>query len=209
MELNNEFDVPVSVDEAWNVLTDIERIAPCMPGAELTDVDGDTYHGVVKVKVGPITAQYQGTATFQERDDVNHRVVLAADGRDTRGQGNANATITALLESKGSGTHVAVTTDLVITGKVAQFGRGVMGDVSAKLLGQFAECLQAMLADDGGGPPAAASDPDSTASGARSIEDPEVAPLDLVGLAGASVLKRVVPVLVVVAAIVVLLVLLL
>ncbi len=149
MELTNTFDVSVPVDTAWAVLTDVERIAPCLPGAQLQEIEGDEYRGIVKVKVGPITAQYKGKATFIEKDDVNHKAVLDASGRDTRGQGNASATITAQLEPSGDGTHVTVTTDLTVTGKVAQFGRGVLADVSAKLLGQFVDNLeQTVLTDD-------------------------------------------------------------
>src|ERR1700726_1670454 len=132
MELSNEFRVGVSVPEAWKVLTDVERIAPMLPGAQLQEVEGDEYRGVVKVKVGPITAQYKGKATFLERDEAAGRLVLRAEGRDTRGQGNANATITASLQPDGDGTRVTVVTDLTVTGKVAQFGRGVLADVSAK-----------------------------------------------------------------------------
>lgn len=156
MELTNEFSVSVPVDEAWAVLTDLERIAPCMPGAQLQEVEGDEFRGIVKVKVGPITAQYKGAASFVERDDANHRAVIRAEGRDTRGQGNASATITATLVPEGSGTHVSVLTDLTVTGKVAQFGRGVMADVSAKLMNQF---VQALEADVLSGSPAAADVP--------------------------------------------------
>ena len=149
MELINTFDVSVPVDTAWAVLTDVERIAPCLPGAQLQEIEGDEYRGIVKVKVGPITAQYKGKATFLEKDDVNHKAVLDASGRDTRGQGNASATITAQLEPNGDGTTVTVTTDLTVTGKVAQFGRGVLADVSAKLLTQFVDNLeQTVLTDD-------------------------------------------------------------
>jgi carbon monoxide dehydrogenase subunit G len=142
VELTNEFTVSVPVDEAWAVLTDLERIAPCMPGAELQEVEGDEYRGIVKVKVGPITAQYKGKATFQSKDDTAHVAVLKAEGRDTRGQGNASALITATLTPDGDGTAVKVVTDLTITGKVAQFGRGVLVDVSGKLLTQFVDCLE-------------------------------------------------------------------
>ncbi|HEV8622936.1 MAG TPA: SRPBCC family protein, partial [Acidimicrobiia bacterium] len=142
MELTNEFVVAVAVDDAWKLLTDVELIAPCMPGAELQEIEGEEYRGIVKVKVGPITAQYKGKATFVEKDDAAHKAVLRAEGRDTRGQGNANATITATLESEGDGTRVKVVTDLAITGRAAQFGRGVMADVSTKLLGQFVDCLE-------------------------------------------------------------------
>ena len=142
MELTNEFHVNVPVERAWAVLTDVELIAPCLPGAALEEVEGDEYRGGVKIKVGPITAQYKGKATFLEKDEANHKAVLRAEGRDTKGQGNANATITATLVSVGGGTDVKVVTDLTITGRVAQFGRGVLADVSAKLLNQFVDCLE-------------------------------------------------------------------
>ena len=159
MELTNEFRVGVPVDDAWAILTDVERIAPCMPGAQLQEVEGDEYRGVVKIKVGPITAQYKGTARFEEQDVVAHRVVLKAEGRDTRGQGNANATVTATLVPDGDATVVTVVTDLTITGKVAQFGRGVLADVSGKLLGQFVDNLERdVLAGVGATTPAASPD---------------------------------------------------
>ncbi|MGK2949320.1 MAG: SRPBCC domain-containing protein [Acidimicrobiales bacterium] len=149
MELTNDFRVALPVDRAWAVLTDLERIAPCMPGAQLQEVEGDEYRGIVKIKVGPITAQYKGKATFLEQDTANHKAVLRAEGRETRGQGNANATITATLTPDGDGTAVSVVTDLTVTGRVAQFGRGVLADVSAKLLGQFVDCLETtVLADE-------------------------------------------------------------
>ncbi len=142
MELTNEFHVPIGIDRAWAVLTDIELIAPCMPGAALEEIEGDEFRGGVKIKVGPITSQYKGKATFLEKDAVAHKAVIRAEGRDTKGQGNANATITAQLVTNGTGTDVKVTTDLTVTGRVAQFGRGVLADVSAKLLGQFVDCLE-------------------------------------------------------------------
>jgi carbon monoxide dehydrogenase subunit G len=143
MDLTNEFQVNVAVADAWAVLTDVERIAPCMPGADLQEVEGDEYRGIVKVKVGPITAQYKGAARFIEKDDAGHKAVLKAEGRDTRGAGNASATITATLREVDGGTRVTVDTDLTVSGKVAQFGRGVLADVSAKLLNQFVDCLEA------------------------------------------------------------------
>ena len=142
MELTNEFTVGVPTEQAWALLTDVERIAPCMPGAELQEVEGDEYRGVVKVKVGPITAQYKGKASFVERDVPGLRAVLRAEGRETRGQGNASATISASLHPDAGGTRVAIVTDLAVTGRVAQFGRGVLADVSTKLLGQFVDCLE-------------------------------------------------------------------
>lgn len=145
MHLTNEFDVGLPVEEAWEVLTDIERIAPCLPGAQLTEVEGDEYRGTVKVKLGAITAQYKGAAHLAVLDPDARRAVLEASGRDTRGAGNASATITAVLVPAGDGTKVTLTTELKVTGKVAQFGRGVMADVSAKLLGQFVENLEATV----------------------------------------------------------------
>jgi carbon monoxide dehydrogenase subunit G len=142
MELTNEFTVDAPIEHAWSVLTDLERIAPCMPGAQLTEVEGDEYRGNVKIKVGPITAQYKGVATFVSKDDAAHTAVLKAEGRDTRGQGNASAMITATLTPAGAGTKVVVGTDLTITGKVAQMGRGVLADVSGKLLDQFVQSLE-------------------------------------------------------------------
>src|SRR5688500_8859207 len=142
MELTNDFRVALPVERAWAVLTDVERIAPCLPGAQLEEIEGDEYRGIVKVKVGPITAQYKGKATFKSKDDAGHVAVLKAEGRDTRGQGNASAVITATLTPDGDGTIVVVETHLTITGKVAQFGRGVLVDVSGKLLTQFVECLE-------------------------------------------------------------------
>jgi len=159
MELAHEFTVDTPVDRAWAVLTDVERIAPCMPGAELTEVDGDTYHGLVKVKVGPITAQYKGTASFVEKDEAARRAVLKAAGRDTRGQGNAAATVTAVMTQQGAGTRVEITTNMTVSGRVAQFGRGVMADVTAKLLQQFVGNLEAnVLAPEGKGEAAGAGD---------------------------------------------------
>ena len=174
MELSNEFRVSVPVDEAWNVLTDVERIAPCMPGAELQEVQGDEYRGIVKVKVGPITAQYKGAARFVEKDDSAHRAVLKAEGRDTRGQGNANATIVATLQPDGKGTAVKVVTDLTVTGKVAQFGRGVLADVSTKLLSQFVDCLHDDLLASSASAPAPVAAP--VAAAAPAVEAPLALP---------------------------------
>ena len=208
MELINTFDVSVPIETAWKVLTDVERIAPCLPGAQLQEIEGNEYRGIVKVKVGPIQAQYKGKATFLERDDVNFKAVLDAAGRDTRGQGNASAIITAQLEPAGEGTHVTVTTDLTVTGKVAQFGRGVLADVSAKLLTQFVDNLeQTVLVDDVIAPPVAeapaaapaAEAPSAAASEEaptiRKIDQPEPEAINLLEQAGSPVLKRAVPVL--------------
>lgn len=149
MELLNDFTVNVPIEEAWVTLTDVERIAPCLPGAQLEEIEGDVYRGKVKVKVGPILAQFKGQATFVEKDDVGHKAVLKAEGRETGGKGNASALITAyLVEESPTTTKVTVKTDLTITGKVAQFGRGALADVSVKLLNQFVEQLETTVLAD-------------------------------------------------------------
>jgi len=172
MELTNEFRVAVPLHEAWMLLTDVERIAPCMPGAELQEIEGDEYRGIVKVKVGPISAQYKGKATFVEQDESTGVAVLRAEGRDTRGQGNANATITATLVADGEGTKVTVTTDLTVTGRVAQFGRGVLADVSSKLLGQFVDCLEANVLGEAPPPPPAPPEVTSMTAGTTAAAPP-------------------------------------
>lgn len=145
MKIENSFTIDAPIADAWELLTNIEWIAPCLPGAKLTDEVDGVYSGSVKIKVGPVTAEYRGSAQFIERDDVNHKAVIDGKGRDSRGAGNAQALITAEMFDKGDQTQVDISTDLKITGKVAQFGRGVMQDVSEKLLGQFADCLATKL----------------------------------------------------------------
>jgi carbon monoxide dehydrogenase subunit G len=152
VQLDHEFTVPVPIGQAWPVLMDVERIAPCMPGATVTKVDGRDVEGTVKVKVGPIVVIYGGTATFLEMDEAGRRAVIEARGRETRGSGTASARVTTQLHEADGKTRVTVSTDLSITGKPAQFGRGVMSDVGAKLLSQFADCLSHELAGSAGGP---------------------------------------------------------
>ena len=209
MDLNNSFEVAADRATAWRVLNDVERIAPCLPGAQLEEIDGDEYKGNVKVKVGPVTAQYKGKATFIEQNEAEGKVVIKGDGRDSRGAGNASALITATLhEIDADNTRVDVYTDLSITGKAAQFGRGVMAEVSAKLMGQFAENLQEVLAQEQAGGDAEAADEavqdtpvEETKveepvvhTGPRKINMPEAEAVDLLDAAGASVFKRVLPV---------------
>jgi carbon monoxide dehydrogenase subunit G len=235
-QLVNEFTVNRPIDEAWAVITDVERIAPCLPGAQLQEIEGEIYRGVVKIKLGSITPAFKGQATFVERDDTAHRALLKAEGRDTGGRGNASAEIEAHAESLSpTSTRVVVTTDLHITGKVAQFGRGIIGDVSKKLMAQFAGNLNTMLDE----PPASAAEPaaatashdaDAAATGApaapgeaaedptpaasalgadtprpaapaaaeapkvRKIDSPASEPVDLAGVAGPAILKRLAPV---------------
>lgn len=206
VELTNEFVVAVPVDVAWSVLIDLERIAPCLPGAQLREVEGDEYRGVVKIKVGPITTSYDGTIRVLERDEDEHRVTLKAEGRETRGQGNVAAVIGAVMSPSAIGTHVVVTTDLAITGKVAQFGRGVLADVSAKLLDQFVLNLESsVLAPLDASATDAAPDAvetrnaddvhevteEESADGEiRHIDSAPAAPLDIVEFAGSSVVRR-------------------
>jgi uncharacterized protein len=198
MKLENEFRVDVPVEEAWRVLLDVERIAPCMPGAQLQEIEGDEYRGIVKVKVGPITAQYKGVARITETDESSRRAVIRAEGRDTRGQGNASATVTATLQPDGAGTRVRIDSDVTITGKVSQFGRGVIADVSAKLLDQFVACLERdVLSGSADASPSQSPPPsneDAASSGPRTIDSPDAAPVDLLRAAGAPVLKRLIPV---------------
>jgi carbon monoxide dehydrogenase subunit G len=244
MKLENRFTVPVPVDEAWNVLLDVERIAPCMPGATLTSVDGDQFEGKVKVKVGPINLTYGGKARFVSKDDVAHVAVIDGSGKETRGTGTAKALITCRLVDRGGTTDVEVDTDLNVTGKPAQFGRGVLADVSSKLVDQFAACLSdeirsgtptgapadgvpadgasvdgALAAVDGAGTgtPVEAEDmmptpdaadrpqagvaavapaPGPSSPGPRAVRPRQSAEaIDLLGTAGAPVLKRLAPVL--------------
>lgn len=212
MEIANEFTVDAPIDVAWNTLTDIPFIAPCMPGATLEgELDG-VYSGNVKIKVGPVTAQYKGTATFVEKDDAARRAVIDGKGRDSRGAGNANALITAQMHDEGECTRIEIITDLKVSGKVAQFGRGVMQDVSEKLLGQFADCLEGKMAAMDGGASAAGTGPqdapppvpeDAPASSApveakadAPTSEPKAAePIDLLDVAGgAATWQRVLPV---------------
>ena len=200
MELKNEFRVGVPIEQAWGTLTDVEYIAPCMPGAQLTEIDGEEFKGQVKVKVGPITAQYKGVAKFKEKDESQYRLVLDASGRDTRGAGNAAAEVTAEMTADGDGTNIVITTDLKVTGKVAQFGRGVMADVSEKLIGQFVESLEQKLLESSEReqePESKSEDDDSETddeaggdSGPRKIDMPEPEPVDLLDTAGAPLFKR-------------------
>lgn len=150
MEITNSFTVDAPIDEAWELLTDIPEIAPCLPGAKLTDHIDGVYNGGIKIKVGPVTAEYKGSAEFVEKDAVARKVVINGKGRDTRGAGNAQALITANMEAVGNQTKVDIHTDLKVSGKVAQFGRGVMQDISTKLIGQFVECVEAKIAASAG-----------------------------------------------------------
>jgi hypothetical protein len=201
MKLEHQFVVKASLEETWRVLTDLERLAPHMPGAELTGREGEAFKGRVKVKLGPVLAQYEGKASFLERDDAAKRGVLRAEGRETKGQGNAKATVTASLAETPEGTRVTVETDLAIVGRLAQMGRGLIAEVSGKLLGEFVANLERDLAGRAAPAPKPAS---AAADGPRAGAAPtlapgasasprEAAPVDLLAAAGAPVLKRVLP----------------
>ena len=210
MDLNHEFTVNVPVAEAWAILTDLERIAPCLPGAQLTEVEGDTYRGQVKIKVGPILAQFKGQASFVSRDDVAHKATLKGEGRATNGKGNASAMIPAELTSvTPTSTKCTVHTDLSISGKVAQFGRGALADVSDKLLAQFSENLNQLISTAPApiAPVATETSPTPPEQPSiRKIDGPEVAPLDLLDTAGSTIAKRAIPALIGIAVLVVVLV---
>jgi carbon monoxide dehydrogenase subunit G len=214
-QLINEFTVNRPIDEAWPIITDVERIAPCLPGAQLTEIrqtdDGEVYTGNVKVKLGAIATEFKGDAYFVERDDENYTCKLNGKGRDTKGRGNASADISAAAESLSpTSTKVVVTTDLHITGKIAQFGRGILGDVSTKLIDQFAQNLNEMIDADGIDDTAnAATEPEETApaetavsEGAttesteptvRKIDGPAAEAIDLMEMGGSSIAKRAAP----------------
>lgn len=204
MQLDNQFRVSVPPEVAWRWLRDVERIAPCLPGAELREIAGDEYRGVVKVKVGPIVAQYQGSARFERLDEGERVMVLAAQAREVKGQGNAKGTAKVTLAAVEGGTEVRVETVVDLTGKVAQFGRGVIADVAGKLISQFVAALEAKLAAEGAEAPAAAAPtaaaeppaqpaaepPPPAAEAVRQIDAPAAAPIDLVALGGGSFVER-------------------
>lgn len=251
MDLRHEFTVAVPIADAWRILTDLERIAPCLPGAQLTEVEGDTYRGHVGVKVGPVVAQFKGQASFIERNDATYTAALKGEGRDTGGKGNASAIITASLTSESAtSTRCNVHTDLTISGKVAQFGRGALADVSDKLLAQFVDNLNKLIAagnvNTAAAPAAATPSPSATPSPAptpsapvappapapaastpaasapaastpaapaaptvRKIDGPAAEPINLLETAGSTMVKRLVPAVIVIAGVVIAAVLLL
>lgn len=223
MEMDHSFTVPVSPERAWEVLLDVERIAPCMPGATVDEFDGEVVTGRIKVKVGPVSLTYRGTAKFTERDPDAKVMMLEASGKETRGAGTASATVRAWLEpgSSGEATRVSMHTTMNVTGRPAQFGRGVMVEVGAKLVEKFAENLHQQIAGGGAAAPAAApaaegSAPEGAAAGTAEAESGSAEPvvpvpvaattsapppplneddsINLIRLVGPAILKRVVPV---------------
>jgi carbon monoxide dehydrogenase subunit G len=182
MKINNEFTVSVPVEEAWNTMLDLERVAPCLPGAAIQEDKGDgEYEGTMKVKIGPITANYKGTVKVEEADEENHRAVLKATGRDARGQGTASATIVSTLQEEGEATKVSVETDMKLTGRAAQFGRGIAQDVATKMLEQFSDCLEREISggpEEGAAAAASEAPTETSGNGASSQETPSAAPAD-------------------------------
>lgn len=209
MELENTFVVPADIDTAWDTLIDVESIAPCMPGATLTSFDGEEFAANVKVKLGPVTMNFAGTGRFVSKDKSTHVAVIDATGKETKGAGTAGATITATLTPEGpTSTRATIVTDLTVTGKAAQFGRGVMADVSKRLITQFASNLEQVISARtpaaSGALDASAEPASGAATAAPSVAAPAPAPqlnneaLDLGNAALVPVLKRVVPAIIVV-----------
>jgi hypothetical protein len=188
MKIANQFTVSAPIEQAWDVLCDLEQVIPLMPGAQLTGHEGDDYLGKVKVKVGPVTSEFSGKVRFVEQDRDQHRAVFDAKGKESRGTGNAAATVTARLDEDGERTNVSVDTDLKIVGKLAQFGSGMLQQVSEKLLGQFVESLEAKLAAENTSSAASPESPEGPAPAAQSQPEPE--PIDLLELAGGDQLKK-------------------
>ncbi len=205
MKLENDFRVSVPIDRAWEVLTNIPLITPCLPGATLTESEGEEFKGKIKIKVGPVTADYSGSAVFVRRDETDRLVEISASGRDSRGSGNASATITAAMTSDGDGTKVSIVTDLKISGKVAQFGKGMIAEVSGKLIDQFVTCIeQELLGEAIIDQVAAEGAAAATAATAARPRTQQAETLDLMEFAGSSVYKRVLPVLAAIAVLIVL-----
>ncbi|MEU3628114.1 carbon monoxide dehydrogenase [Amycolatopsis coloradensis] len=200
MRLDHEFTVPAPVDEVWKAVVDPERVAPCLPGATVTQVDGDAFEGTVKVKLGPISLLYKGAGHFVEKDEDAGKVVIKAAGKDARGAGTASATVTLTLTEKDGVTHGAVATELAVTGKPAQFGRGMISEVGGKLLDAFADCLSGKLATKA--EPAKPEPPERPPLKAvKPVAEGEA--IDLMEYAGESVANRVAPVLVALAGVLV------
>lgn len=200
MKIANEFTVTAPIDRAWELFNDLEQVIPLMPGAQMTGQDGDDTLGKVKIKVGPVTSEFNGKVRFVESDRENYRAVIDAKGKESRGTGNAAATITATLHEAGDRTRVTVDTDLKVVGKLAQFGSGMLQQVSEKLLGQFVDSLEAKLAAENAPEVTGVEAPATETATAAPVvplpvsPQPEAAPIDLLELAGGTVVKKYLPV---------------
>src|SRR3712207_4841633 len=182
MKINNEFTVGVPIQQAWDIMLDLQKIAPCLPGAAIQEEKGDgEYQGTMKVKIGPITANYKGTVKIEEADEENHRAVLQATGRDARGQGTASATIVSTLQEEGDETRVKVETDMKLTGRAAQLRRRIAQDVATKMLNQFAECLERELSGGGAAQEAAGTASTGEDAGDGTASQEETPPATSVG----------------------------
>lgn len=211
MKIENKFSVSAPIQDAWKVILDLERVAPCLPGAAIEEAAGDEYQGTMAVKLGPISARYRGTVKVEEADEDNHRVVLRATGKETRGQGSASATITSSMNEENGATNVVVETDMEVTGKVAQFGRGIMQDVASELMDRFSTCVEREImggankesAEQTAESPSKetstfteeSTDAPQRRSAARGTPSGEAQPLDLGSVSSGAVLKRAMPVL--------------
>lgn len=213
MKIQNEFTVDAPVQQAWEAILDLERVAPCLPGASIEEATGEEYQGTMAVKLGPISARYRGTVRVEEADEENHQAVLKADGKETRGQGSASATITSTMNEQNGATRVQVETDLQVTGRVAQFGRGIMQDVASELIDRFSTCVEQEIMGGSaeGEPERSTASADGSSDGATRWEEPtetqepeqepkrrkitprEVEPLDLGAVSRKAVIKRVAP----------------
>ncbi|MEU7529885.1 SRPBCC family protein [Saccharothrix sp. NPDC042600] len=194
MKLEHRFTVPAPVPDVWAALLDPRRVAPCLPGATLTEVDGPKFSGTVKVKLGPVALLYKGTGQFTSVSEDAHAAVIKASGKDSRGNGTASATVTVTLNPDGDGTAVSVVADLAVTGRPAQLGRGLITEVSGRIVGEFADCLATRLAP-GEAEGVTASPTPASRPPLRAVPDrPADQPVDLLGTAGVPILKRVLPV---------------
>ena len=215
MKIENEFVVSAPVQEAWEAMLDLERIAPCLPGASIDEATDEEYQGTMAIKLGPISARYRGTVSVEETDEENHRAVVRANGNETRGQGSASATITSTLYEENGSTRVHVETDMQVAGRVAQFGRGIMQDVAEELMGRFSTCVEQEIVGDGAGEEpeqdieadasereTASTERSASVDGrqerqkSRASSPSEVEPLDLGGISRGALVKRAAPVLV-------------
>lgn len=205
MKIENEFTVDAPVQQAWDAMLDLERIAPCLPGASIDEAADEEYQGTMAIKLGPISTRYRGTVRVEEADEENHRAVLKANGQETRGQGSASATITSTLHEENGSTRVHVETDMQVAGRVAQFGRGIMQDVAEEMMGRFSTCVEQEIV--GGG---AEEEPEQEAASTqrsasvdelqegqktRESSSREAEPLDLGSISRGALVKRAAPVL--------------
>lgn len=208
MKIENEFTVNAPIQQAWGAMLDLEQVAPCLPGAAIEEATDGEYQGTMAVKLGPISTRYRGTVKIEEANEENHRAVLSASGKETRGQGSASATIISTMSEENGATRVHVETDVQVTGRVAQFGRGIMQDVAEELMGRFSTCVEqeivgrgeaseqrAGVADEEGEPPEERGAFGRVRTGLRETAPDGVEPLNLGDVSRKAVVRRAAPVL--------------